>query len=80
MDATILFLQRRTPLSRAEARIVVLDYLGWPRYKLCEHLKITVETVRTYWKRIYRKTNCRSRAELRVWLEWRLSQELGGEA
>lgn len=78
MDAAILLLERRTALSRSEARVVILDYLGWPRDQLCEHLGVSVETVRTYWKRIYRKTNCRSRKSARRWLETTLRQQLEG--
>jgi DNA-binding CsgD family transcriptional regulator len=78
MDAAILLLERRTTLSRSEARVVVLDYLGWPRDQMCEHLGVSVETIRTYWKRIYRKTNLRTRTALRGWLEALLAQEIDG--
>lgn len=78
MDAAILLLERRTALSRSEARVVILDYLGWPRDQMCEHLGVSVETIRTYWKRIYRKANCRKRDTVRAWIEMILTQEIDG--
>ena len=76
LDAAILLLERRTVLSRSEARVVILDYLGWPRDQMCEHLGVSAETIRPYWKRIYRKTSYRTRAALRVWLEAILAAEI----
>lgn len=80
MDAAIVYIERQTLLSRAEARVVMLDYLGWPREDLCDQLGVSIETVRTYWKRIYRKTNCRSRTDIRSWLESVLEQGIAGGA
>ncbi|NTU82813.1 MAG: helix-turn-helix transcriptional regulator [Chloroflexales bacterium] len=80
MDAAILLIERKTPLSRSEARVVILDYLGWPRDQLCEHLGVSVETIRTYWKRIRQKTKCRRRAAVRAWVESILAQAVEGEA
>jgi|GEM_PF-1249776 len=81
MDATIVILERRSQLARTEARMLVLDYVGWSRDQLSDQLNVSIETVRTYWKRIYRKTNCRTRAEARQWLESILQEELahGGD-
>jgi DNA-binding CsgD family transcriptional regulator len=69
-------LERRTPLARSEARILVLDYIGLSREQICEYLQVSSETVRTYWKRIYRKTACHSRAEVHVLLETIIRNEL----
>lgn len=76
-DAAVLMLERHSPLSRSEARVLVLDYLGVSRDELSEQLDISIETIRTYWKRMYRKTRCRTRTDIRGWLEATLQQELG---
>lgn len=76
--AAVLLLERRTSLARNEAHVIVMDYLGLERDEICGHLKISTETIRTYWKRIYRKTNCRGRREIRCWLETTLQKEFGG--
>lgn len=76
--AAVLLLERRTRLARNEAHMIVMDYLGFTRDEICEQLKISTETIRTYWKRIYRKTSCRSRREMRCWLEAMLKKEFGG--
>jgi DNA-binding CsgD family transcriptional regulator len=76
--AAVLLLERRTSLARSEAHVLVLDYLGFTRDEICEQQNIATETIRTYWKRIYRKTNCRSRREIRCWLETTLRKEFGG--
>lgn len=77
-DAAVLLLERHSELSRSEARVIVLDYLGGSREELSEQLNISIETIRTYWKRIYRKTKCRSRKSARGWLETTLRQQLEG--
>ncbi|GAB4440218.1 MAG: hypothetical protein OHK0015_35930 [Chloroflexi bacterium OHK40] len=74
----VLLLERRTRLTRSEAHVLVLDYLGFTRDEICEQQSISTETIRTYWKRIYRKTNCRGRREIRCWLESLLQKEFGG--
>jgi DNA-binding CsgD family transcriptional regulator len=77
-DAAVLLIERRSPLSRSESYVIVLDYLGFTRDEICGRLKISTETIRTYWKRIYRKTNCRGRRAIRRWLESTLQKELEG--
>lgn len=76
--AAVLLLERRTSLARSEAQVIVLDYLGFTRDEICEQQSISTETIRTYWKRIYRKTSCRGRREIRCWLEATLRKEIGG--
>lgn len=76
--AAVLLLERRTTLTRSEAHVLVLDYLGFTRDEICEQQNISTETIRTYWKRIYRKTGCRSRRDIRCWLEATLRKEFGG--
>ena len=78
-DAAVLMLERHSPLSRSEARVLVLDYLGVSRDELSEQLDISIETIRTYWKRVYLKTNIRTRDEVRVWVERLLQKELRDE-
>jgi DNA-binding CsgD family transcriptional regulator len=75
-DAAIVLVERRSSLSRSEARVLVLDYLGVSRDELSDHLGVSIETVRTYWKRIYRKTGCRSREAARAWFERLLHAEI----
>lgn len=79
-DAAIVLLQRRTKLTRAQARVLVLDYLGWPRTELSEYLGISVATVGTYWKRIYRKTKHHSREAVHAWFEQIIQRELTAAA
>lgn len=74
----VLLLERRTTLARSEAQVIVMDFFGFTRDEICGHLKISTETIRTYWKRIYRKTSCRGRREIRCWLEAMLRKEFGG--
>lgn len=74
----VLLLERRTELARSEASVIVLDYLGFTTDEISEELNISPETIRTYWKRAYRKTNCHRRKEIRSWLETTLRQAFGG--
>ena len=75
-EMLVVMLERRSTLSRAEARIVLLDYLGYTRDDITTQLQISLETLKTYWKRIYRKLACRDRLTLRVWVEQTIGQEL----
>lgn len=77
-EAAILVVERRSTLSYGEARVVVLDYLGVKRGQMSQQIKVSVETIRTYWKRIYEKTNIHSRKPLRKWVETILLQEIEG--
>ena len=76
-EMLIIVLERRSTLSRTEARAAILDYLGLTRDELIAQLQIAPETLKTYWKRAYRKVGCRDRRELRQWVEQILRQELG---
>jgi DNA-binding CsgD family transcriptional regulator len=80
LDVAIVILKRRSSLTRSEARLVVLDYRGWTREQMSAYLNLSVETVRTYWKRVYRKTDCRTRPALHNWLEDILQCELESRA
>lgn len=75
--AVVAVLQRRGGLSRAEAQVLLLDYLGISREEICAELRVSTETVRTYWKRIYQKVRCRARPEAYAWLEALIQRELG---
>jgi DNA-binding CsgD family transcriptional regulator len=79
-QAAVLLLERRTSLARSEARVLVLDYMGFTRDEICEHLSISTETIRTYWKRIYCKTSCRGRKASRAWLEATIRREFDEES
>lgn len=74
-DAAALLIERRSTLSRCEARVLVYDYLGVTREELSELFDVSIETIRTYWKRIYRKTECRTRKDARAWMEMTLRKE-----
>jgi DNA-binding CsgD family transcriptional regulator len=78
-EAAALVVERRSTLSRVEARVVVFDYFGDKRKQLGEKLAVSPETIRTYWKRVYLKTNIRTRDEVRVWVERLLQKELRDE-
>lgn len=76
-ETAAILVERRSALSRCEARMVVLDLLGIGREDLSEELGLSTESIHTYWKRVYRKTGQRGRAAVRVWAERLLAQELG---
>ena len=78
-QAAVLVVQRRSTLSRREAVVAVHDFLGVPRGELSVQLKVSPETIRTFWKRIYHKTKIRSREKVRAWVEQILRDELEGE-
>ena len=78
-EAAAVVVERRSTLSRVEARVVVFDYFGDKRKQLSEKLAVSPETIRTYWKRVYLKTNIRRRDEIRVWVERLLQKELRDE-
>ena len=65
-ETAALLVERRSALSRCEARMVVLDFLGVPREELSDELGLSTESIHTYWKRVYRKTGHRSRAAVRA--------------
>jgi DNA-binding NarL/FixJ family response regulator len=75
LQAAIILLNREGGIRRCEARVAVLDYLGWQREDICEELGVTVGTIDTYWKRIYRATGRHSREAARAWVEELLSQD-----
>lgn len=76
-DAAVVVLQRRSTLTYTEARLVVLDYMGGSLETLSAALQVHPESLRTYWKRIYRKLACSDRQRIRAWLEDLLLHELG---
>lgn len=75
--AAMLLAERHGRLSRNEAKVVVKDYLGASREELSEALEVSTDSIRTYWKRIYRKTGCHNKEEVREWLEKLLKEALG---
>lgn len=78
-DVAVRIVERRSNLSYVEARVVVLDYFGTKRGQISDQLEVSTETVRTYWKRIYDKTNRRGRKAIRAWVEQVLKAELEGD-
>lgn len=76
-SAAMLLAERHGRLSRNEAKVVVKDYLGASREELSEELEVSTDSIRTYWKRIYRKTGCHGKEEVREWLENLLKEALG---
>lgn len=76
IEGAITLLRRRTALTRAEAQVVVLDYLGRSRADLQRELGVSTDSVKTYWRRIYKKTACRSRPMLHTWVEQVIRSEL----
>lgn len=77
-ETAAILIERRSALSRCEARMVVLDLLGVVREDLSDELGLSTESIHTYWKRVYRKTGQRGRAAVRVWTESLLAREFGG--
>lgn len=43
--------------------MVVLDLLGIVREELSDELGLSIESINTYWKRVYRKTGRRGRPQ-----------------
>lgn len=76
-ETAALLIERRSALSRCEAWMVVLDLLGVVREELSDELGLSVESINTYWKRVYRKTGQRGRPAVRTWAEALLARELG---
>jgi DNA-binding CsgD family transcriptional regulator len=69
-EAAAILIERRSALSRCEARMVVLDLLGVTREDLSDELGLSTQSIHTYWKRVYRKTGQRGRlmgSEPPVW-------------
>jgi len=77
-ELAALLIERRSALSRCEARMVVLDLRGVRREDLSDELGLSTESIHTYWKRVYRKSGQRGRAAVRTWAETLLGEELGG--
>lgn len=78
-DAMTTVIARELSLCRAEARIVLLDYLGYTRHQILDELQINPGSLRKYWQRINKKTGCTSRAEIRQLLEISLAAALRDE-
>ena len=77
-ETAAILIERRSTLSRCEARLVVHDLLGVVREDLSDELGLSTESIHTYWKRVYRKTGQPGRVAVRTWAERLLAQELGG--
>lgn len=77
LKRVIKLVTRCSKLSRREAHVLLLDYTGYNRREIREELKVSDETVTTYWKRIYAKTACHGRHEVRDWTKALLQRELG---
>ncbi|NJO81931.1 MAG: hypothetical protein HC828_03520 [Blastochloris sp.] len=80
VDSAVLLIQRCSTLSRSESQVILLDYMGVNRDEICAHMGVSSESVRTYWKRIYRKIGCHTRTAARTWVEALLNRELGKTA
>lgn len=78
-ETAAVLIERRSRLSRCEARMVVHDLLGVVREDLSDKLGLSTESIHTYWKRVYRKTGQQGRVAVRIWTERLLAQELGEE-
>lgn len=78
-DAAVNLIKRRSKLAPREASVLVFDYLGLSRSEICEELEVTLETVRTYWRRIREKTGCRRKPDVHAWLEELIRQEMEDE-
>lgn len=79
-DAAVLVVERRSTLSRSEAQVAVFDYFGTKRAQLSAQMEVSPETIGTYWRRIYYKTNLCSRTAVREWVEQILQQELQSDS
>jgi DNA-binding NarL/FixJ family response regulator len=81
-DAAVALLRRRSELTNREARLVVLDYMGYTRERIAREQKVLPETLKCYWRRIYKKLNCQHlddrREAVRAWVERMLRAEIEG--
>lgn len=75
----VLVVKRRSNLALREAWVLVFDYVGLSRSQICEELEVSLETVRTYWRRIRKKTGCHRKCEVHAWLEALIRQEMEDE-
>lgn len=58
------FLKQQYHLSNREIELCEVLINGYKFEEIAEHCKLTLNSVRTYFKNIYEKTQCNSQAEL----------------
>jgi DNA-binding NarL/FixJ family response regulator len=79
-EAAIVIIERRSNLTPTLAHLVVHDYLGTSREKLAKSMGVLPETLKSYWKRVYKKLDVKmdaqARASVRDWVEAILRAEL----
>jgi ATP/maltotriose-dependent transcriptional regulator MalT len=78
MDEAVTLVSCCTDLSRREARVLLLDFVGRSSPEISEELKVSTSTITTYWHRIYNKIGVRGRKNARVWTRALLDQEIRG--
>lgn len=82
LEAAVILVRRRSTLTDQEARLLILDFKGYNRGKLAKELKVSLETLKCYWRRIYKKLHCHDlddrRGAVRVWVERMLHAEIEG--
>ncbi len=67
-DEAVCLVKQRSTLTHTEARLVVHDYVRYNREQLAEELKVSLETLKSYWRRVYKKVGCQGRDEIRRWV------------
>lgn len=82
LEPAVILVRRRSTLTEQEARLLVMDFKGYNREKLAKELKVSPETLKCYWRRIYKKLHCQGledrRGSVRTWVERMLHAELEG--
>lgn len=68
IDEAVCVVKRRSTLTHTEARLVVHEYVGYNREQLAAELKVSIETLKSYWRRVYKKVGCQRRGVIRSWV------------
>lgn len=74
-DEAVFLVKRHSTLTHTEARLVVHDYVGYSREQLAAELKVSIETLKSYWRRVYKKVGCQRRDVMRSWVKATLLAE-----
>lgn len=76
-------MKRRSKLAHTQVRLVVYDYRGRNREELAKELKVSAETLKSYWRRVHKKLNCQHyanrREAVRAWVAAVLRAEIEGD-
>jgi hypothetical protein len=82
IDTAVLIVRRRSGLPPQLARLVVIDYKSSNNDEVAEQLKVSPETLKGYWRRVYSRLKLKQckhpRVAVHAWVEEILDAELHG--